>query len=57
MANDNEEKESKGSSRIMLTMSDKLKTELESRADELGVPLTQYIMTLVVNDLRKPLKS
>lgn len=52
-----EEKESKGSSRIMLTMSDKLKTELESRADELGVPLTQYIMTLVVNDLRKPLKS
>ena len=52
-----EEKESKGSSRIMLTMSDKLKSELEARAEELGVPLTQYVMTLIINDLRTPLKS
>jgi predicted DNA binding CopG/RHH family protein len=57
MSEETQEKESKGSEKVMLTMSSKLKSDLEQRASEIGIPLTQYIMTLIINDLRTPLKS
>ncbi len=48
-----EEKKDKGSERIMLTMSSKLKENLDKEASKLGVSTTQYIMTLIINDVRK----
>jgi len=44
-----------GVNKVQLTFSDQLKTKLEKRADEVGIPLTQYIMNLIVNDVKLPM--
>ena len=50
-----EEKKSSGVNKVQLTLSDQLKAKLERRADEIGIPLTQYIMNLIVNDVKSPI--
>lgn len=45
-----EEKEQ--AQRIMLTMSARLKETLDRKADELGINTTQYIMNLIINDVK-----
>ena len=47
-----EKKESKGSNITQLRLSDKQKDELQKKADEVGLPLTQYIMYLITSDLK-----
>jgi len=48
-----DEKESKGSNITQLRLSDKQKEELQKKADEVGLPLTQYIIHLITNDIKK----
>jgi len=38
--------------RVMLTMSMKLKDNLEKKANELGINTTQYIINLIINDIK-----
>lgn len=38
--------------RIMLTMSAKLKEIVDKKADELGINTTQYIINLIINDIK-----
>ncbi|WP_192940151.1 hypothetical protein [Campylobacter vicugnae] len=45
-----EEKET--AQRIMLTMSAKLKEIVDKKADELGINTTQYIINLIINDIK-----
>ena len=52
-----EEKKSSGSNKVMLTLSDRLKERIDQRASEFGVPLTQYIVQLIVDDLKKPVSK
>ena len=47
-----DKKESKGSNITQLRLSDKQKDELQKKADEVGLPLTQYIMYLITSDLK-----
>ncbi len=47
-----EEKESKGSNIVQIRLSDKQKDELQKKADEVGLPLTQYIIFLITKDLK-----
>ena len=47
-----EKKESKGSNITQLRLCDKQKDELQKKADEVGLPLTQYIMYLITSDLK-----
>ncbi|EHO2190099.1 TPA: hypothetical protein R8306_001625, partial [Campylobacter jejuni] len=47
------EKESRGSNLIQLKVSDKLKNELQKKADEVGVPLTTYIYHLLIERIEK----
>ena len=44
--------ESKGSNLIQMKVSDKIKTTLQDKADEIGIPVTQYIMFLIISDSR-----
>lgn len=46
-----EEKESKGSNLIQLRISDKMREELQKKADEVGLPLTTYIYVLIANKI------
>lgn len=48
-----EEKKESKAERVMLTMSSKLKEKIETEADKLGINTTQYIINLIVNDLKK----
>ncbi|WP_158004640.1 hypothetical protein [Campylobacter fetus] len=52
MADDKEQAQ-----RIMLTMSAKLKEALEKKADELGINTTQYIINLIINDMKADKKD
>jgi predicted DNA binding CopG/RHH family protein len=47
-----EEKRTAGANKIQLTISDKLKENVEKKAQEIGVPLTQYIVSLMVQDIK-----
>lgn len=47
-----DEKETKGSNIVQIRLSDKQKEELQARADEVGLPLTQYIIFLITKDLK-----
>lgn len=38
--------------RVMLTMSAKLKEMLEKKAEEIGINTTQYIMNLIIDDIK-----
>ncbi|MFL1707037.1 hypothetical protein ACHJH3_08545 [Campylobacter sp. MOP7] len=49
-----EEKETKGSNLIQIRVSDKMKDDLQKKADEIGLPLTQYVVFLIAQDLKKP---
>lgn len=49
-----EEKKQTGANKVQLTLSDQLKEKLDKRAEEVGIPLTQYIMNLIINDVKKP---
>ncbi len=49
-----EEKETKGSNLIQIRVSDKMKDDLQKKADELGLPLTTYVVFLIAQDLKKP---
>ncbi len=51
------EEKKTGSNKVMLTLSDQLKEKLDNRAGEIGVPLTQYIMNLIVNDVKIPIQK
>ncbi|WP_199879350.1 hypothetical protein [Campylobacter coli] len=46
-----EEKEQ--AQRVMLTMSAKLKETLGKKAEELGINTTQYIINLIINDIKE----
>ncbi len=46
-----EEKEQ--AQRVMLTMSAKLKETLDKKAEELGINTTQYIINLIINDIKE----
>ena len=48
-----EKKESKGSNLIQLKVSNKVKETLQQKADEIGIPITQYIMFLVTKDIKE----
>ncbi len=48
-----EEKKTAGANKITLTLSDKLKENLEKKASQVGVPLTQYIVSLLIIDTKK----
>ncbi len=48
-----EEKKESKAERVMLTMSSKLKEMIETEANKLGINTTQYIINLIVNDLKK----
>ncbi len=48
------ETESKGSNIVQIRMSDKQKEELQKKADDVGLPLTQYIIFLITKDLKEP---
>lgn len=50
-----EEKET--AQRVMLTMSAKLKDMIDKKADELGINTTQYIINLIINDLKSGKKD
>nr|DAY43551.1 MAG TPA: hypothetical protein [Caudoviricetes sp.] len=50
-----EEKET--AQRVMLTMSAKLKDMIDKKADELGINTTQYIINLIINDLKSEKKD
>ena len=47
-----EEKESKGSNIVQIRLSDKQKSEIQIKADEVGLPLTQYLIYLITKDLK-----
>jgi len=38
--------------RVMLTMSSTLKETIEAKSKELGISTTQYIMNLIINDIK-----
>ena len=44
--------ESKGSNITQIRLSDRQKNELQKKADEVGLPLTQYIIYLITKDLK-----
>lgn len=46
-----EEKEQ--AQRVMLTMSARLKETLDKKAEELGINTTQYIINLIINDIKE----
>ena len=48
-----EKKESKGSNLIQLKVSDKIKETLQGKADDIGIPMTQYIMFLITRDIKE----
>jgi len=48
-----EEKKESKAERVMLTMSSKLKETIEKEAEKIGINTTQYIINLIVNDLKK----
>ncbi|MBR8461505.1 hypothetical protein KDD93_07570 [Campylobacter sp. faydin G-24] len=50
-----EEKET--AQRVMLTMSAKLKDVIDKKADELGINTTQYIINLIINDIKAEKKN
>ena len=39
--------------RVMLTMSPQLKEMIEKEAERLGINTTQYIMNLIINDIKE----
>lgn len=53
MANDNEEKESKGSNLVQLKISDKTKSELQELADTVGMPLNTYLYHLLIEAIER----
>lgn len=48
-----EKKESKGSNLIQLKVSDKAKEQLEKKADAVGMPITTYLYSLIIKDLKE----
>ena len=48
-----EKKESKGSNIVQIRLSDKQKEELQKKAEEVGLPMTQYIVYLITSDLKQ----
>ncbi|EAI2590143.1 hypothetical protein EOE05_07145, partial [Campylobacter jejuni] len=44
--------ESKGSNIVQIRLSNKQKGELQKKANEVGLPLTQYIIFLITKDLK-----
>ena len=48
-----EKKENRGSNITQLRLSDKQKQELQKKADDVGLPLTQYIIYLITKDIQK----
>ena len=46
------EKESKGSNIVQIRLSNKQKGDLQKKADEVGLPLTQYLIFLITKDLK-----
>ena len=48
-----EKKENRGSNITQLRLSDKQKRELQKKADDVGLPLTQYIIYLITKDIQK----
>lgn len=47
-----QENKTAGANKITLTISDKLKENMEKKAQEIGVPLTQYIVSLMIQDTK-----
>ena len=47
-----EEKESKGRNIRQIKLSNKQKSEIKIKADEVGLPLTQYLIYLITKDLK-----
>jgi len=45
------------SAKIMLTMSSKTKGIIEKISDEFGISTTQYIMNLIIEDIKKNSKK
>jgi len=45
--------ETKGSNLIQLKVSDKAKEELQRKADEVGMPITTYLYSLIIKDLKE----
>lgn len=39
---------------IKISVSKELKSLVRSRAQEIGVPVTQYVKHLIINDVKKP---
>lgn len=56
MKDEKENQSKETAQRIMLTMSAKLKEMLDKRADELGINTTQYIINLIIDDIKKGIK-
>lgn len=52
-----DEKETKGSNLIQIRVSDKMKDDLQKKADELGLPLTQYVVFLIAKELESRNKA
>ena len=50
MAEKEEEKKTAGANKVTLTISDKLKENMEKKAAQVGVPITQYIVSLMIED-------
>ncbi|MGP1450492.1 MAG: hypothetical protein ACTTJS_05125 [Wolinella sp.] len=50
------ESETRGSNIVNLRISDKQKEELQKRAGEVGLPLTQYIIYLITKDIKEDSK-
>lgn len=41
------------STRVSLSLTEELKKNAEDRAKQIGVPLTQYIVTLIIEDIKR----
>jgi len=46
------ERESKGSNIVQIRLSDKQKNEVQTKADAVGLPITQYLIYLITKDLK-----
>lgn len=48
-----DKKDSKGSNIVQVRLSDKQKEELQKKAEDVGLPLTQYIIYLITKDIKE----
>lgn len=53
MSDEKEKKDTKGSNLVQLRLSDRQKDELQKKADDVGLPLTQYVIYLITKDLKE----